>query len=265
MSIRNAAVAGAFYPADKQELQDQLNKLLADELLSATKTNKTSLPKALILPHAGYIYSAEVAAVGYRLLNDYKTSINKVVLLGPSHRLAFEGVALPESDYFATPLGFITVDPTAWQQLQSLPFVFQSEQAHLYEHSLEVQLPFLQVLLKQFSIVPLVVGDATPEQVAKIIEFYLGEEGVLIIISTDLSHFHDYQQAQIMDKKTSLLIIDKNHHLQGEQACGCRPLNGLLKLAGQQNLSVQQLALCNSGDTAGDKKRVVGYGAFVVN
>jgi len=264
MSIRNPAVAGAFYPANRQQLFTDVSKMLAAKSLHQHQEQDTHLPKALILPHAGYVYSGPVAAQGYQLIKKYKNSISKVVLLGPSHRVGFRGIALPEDKYFATPLGEISVDQQAMVQLQDLPFVFQSEQAHYQEHSLEVHLPFLQVLLDKFSIVPLVVGDASADEVAEVIETFIGLENVLIVISTDLSHFLDYKQAQDTDQQTSKLICNKYSHIKGEQACGCRPLNGMLSLASKLNLQVEELVVCNSGDTAGDKSRVVGYGAYVV-
>jgi len=264
MSIRNAAVAGAFYPANKAQLFRDVRNLLAADSFHDHRALESTFPKALILPHAGYIYSGPVAAEGYRLLGKYKDAINRVVILGPSHRVAFQGIALPQNDYFSTPLGSIPVDPEAVSQLQDMPFVFQSEDAHREEHSLEVHLPFLQVQLDNFSIIPLVVGDASPSQVAEVIEKYIGLPGVLVIISTDLSHFHGYQQAKDIDLRTSSQICSKYNQIRGEQACGCRPLNGLLALAAEYHLQVRELAVCNSGDTAGDKNRVVGYGAYVV-
>lgn len=262
MLTRKAAVAGSFYPADRYQLAESVSQLLA-ECADPEIVNQT-LPRALIVPHAGYIYSGVAAAQAYSLLSGLASKINKVVLLGPSHRIAFDGIALPESNYFATPLGKVTVDAEAFQELQHLPFVFCSEQAHLQEHSIEVHLPFLQSILSDFSIIPILVGDASADEVEQVIDCYLGKPGVLVIVSTDLSHFLDYQQAQIIDGQTSQLIKERYFHLKGEQACGCRPLNGLLKLASQQHLTVQQLALCNSGDTAGDKSRVVGYGAYAI-
>ena len=264
MLIREAAVAGAFYPADQHHLQACIEAYFGEATFHHAANKHHSLPKALILPHAGYIYSGAVAAEGYSLLADYAEDIHTVLLLGPSHRVAFRGIATTSSDYFSTPLGDIKVDREASEELQHLPSVYASDQAHLQEHSLEVHLPFLQSVLSDFSIIPLVVGDATADEVAEVISLYLGKPGVLVVISTDLSHFHDYQQARTIDQQTSDLINEKYFRLSGEQACGCRPLNGLLKLAAELQLSVEQLALCNSGDTSGDKSRVVGYGAYAI-
>jgi AmmeMemoRadiSam system protein B len=265
MGIRQAAVAGTFYPDDSLHLQNNIKHLFADAEIDVTST-KTENPQALILPHAGYIYSGVTAAKGYRLLHEdnHINPINKVLILGPSHRVGFSGIAVPESTLFATPLGNVAVHVNAVQELLKLPFVISSDEAHQFEHSLEVHLPFLQSKLNGFEIIPLVVGDASVDQVTEVIDGFLGMPGVLVVISTDLSHFLDYKQAQITDQQTSNLIIEKQYPLKGEQACGCRPLNGLLKLAKQRQLSIEQLALCNSGDTAGDKSRVVGYGAYVI-
>jgi len=261
MLIREAAVAGAFYPDDETQLQHSIKQLFGAAKIPDIKRK---LPKALILPHAGYIYSGAVAASGYSLLSGFTEQIDRVVILGPSHRVAFHGIALPDSEYFSTPLGELTVDPFAQEMLHHLPFVFQSENAHLLEHSIEVHLPLLQSILTDFTIVPMVVGDATADEVLQVIECYLGKAGVLVIVSTDLSHFHDYQKAKIIDAATDQQIVERHHQLNGNQACGCRPLNGLLKYAQLHNLSVQQLDLCNSGDTGGEKSRVVGYGAYAV-
>ena len=264
MTIRNAAVAGTFYPSDEGELYADVNRMLNATTFPKQADVATYHPKALILPHAGYIYSGSVAAKGYRLLEGVKNSINRVVILGPSHSVAFRGIALPRSDYFSTPLGQIAVDQQAYEQLHSISCVFQSDEAHLHEHSLEVHLPFLQVQLNRFKLIPLVVGDATASEVADVIRTYIDLDDVLIIVSTDLSHFLDYKQAQQTDRQTSELICDKFTEIKGHQACGSRPLNGILKLAKEQDLQVEELAVCNSGDTAGDKSRVVGYGAYVV-
>jgi len=264
MTIRNAAVAGSFYPSDKGQLHADVSRMLTNNNFREQTDIVPSQPKALILPHAGYVYSGPIAALGYGLLDEIKNKINRVVILGPSHRVAFRGIALPKSDYFSTPLGQIAVDQKASEELSSFSCVFQSEEAHQYEHSLEVHLPFLQVQLESFKIIPLVVGDASPSQVANVIRTYIDMDDVLVIVSTDLSHFLDYHQAQKTDRQTSDLICNKFSEINGQQACGSRPLNGILVLAKEQELRVEELAVCNSGDTAGDKSRVVGYGAYVV-
>lgn len=258
MSIRNPAVAGLFYPDDPHELQQTVNQLLEQA------KPKTITPKVLIEPHAGYIYSGPAAAAGYRLLTAVAEQIHKVVLLGPSHRVALRGLALPDSDQFVTPLGNIPIDQQLANQISTLPQVVRMAEAHLLEHSLEVQLPFLQAVLHQFTLLPLVVGDASPAEVAEVLAKVWGGEETLIVISTDLSHFHNYREANRIDDETSKKILNLDADLHGNQACGCRPLNGLLKLARDKQLHIRELARNNSGDTAGDKDSVVGYGAFAL-
>jgi len=259
--IRQPAVAGLFYPADKQTLTDDIQSYLKP----VTSTYK-SAPKAIVVPHAGYIYSAPIAASAYKQLIPFKDKINRVVLLGPSHRVGFAGLAVPESDFFRTPLGDIPIDHEGIQQLADLPQVIVSEQAHRDEHSLEVQLPFLQEILPEFSLIPLVVGDAERHEVAEVIKRFWGNEHTLIVISTDLSHYHSYNEAKRIDQQTSNSIEHIKPDLIGyDDACGRNGLNGMLTVADEKNLSVDILDLRNSGDTAGDKDRVVGYGAYVIH
>jgi AmmeMemoRadiSam system protein B len=257
---RHPAVAGVFYPADAKQLHQQV-----DHYLQEHPATTVQIPKAIIAPHAGYIYSGPVAASAYRRLKDAAGLVNRVVLLGPSHRFAFRGLALSRVDCFATPLGDIPLDHDSDSQLLQLPFVEYIEQAHNHEHSLEVHLPFLQQTLGDFKLVPIVVGEAAPAQVGEVLEMLWGGPETLIVISSDLSHYHDYATAQQLDRATS----DKIEHLQYEQltydsACGRIPVSGLLALARKKSLRVKTIDLRNSGDTSGDKKRVVGYGAYVI-
>ena len=256
---RQPAVAGTFYPANPQQLHQMLNRYLNDAQSDA------KVPKAIIAPHAGYIYSGPVAASAYARLKGARHLINRVVLIGPSHRVAFRGLAVSRAQTFSTPLGNIEVDEEAVKTLVKLPFVEYIEQAHTYEHSLKVHLPFLQEMLDGFKLIPIVAGDATPEQVSQVIELMWGHDETLIVVSSDLSHYHDYMTAQQLDRSTSEAI----EHLQYEQlvfesACGKVPVSGLLKLARDKSLSVRTIDLRNSGDTGGDKARVVGYGAYVI-
>lgn len=258
--IRQPAVAGSFYPANPKQLQEMLNTYL-----DAAQTT-TKVPKAMIVPHAGYIYSGEIAASAYSRLKAGADKIKRVVVLGPSHRVGFKGLAVSRAEFFNTPLGEIPLDMTAIQNLLVLPFVRYIDEAHYLEHSLEVQLPFLQTVLKEFKLIPIVAGEATPEQVAQALEMFYDDAETLIVISSDLSHYHDYATAQSLDKETS----DKIEHLQYQQldyesACGRVPVSGLLALAQKKSLHVKNIDLRNSGDTAGDKKRVVGYGAYVID
>lgn len=258
-SIRQPAVAGLFYPDDPAELRQMVNTLLS------TSRTRISPPKALIVPHAGYIYSGAIAAKAYATLDSVKDKIRRVVLLGPAHRVYLKGMALSRATRFATPLGFIDVDMETVEKLKRLPQVQIMETAHEQEHSLEVHLPFLQSILGNFTLVPLVVGDTPPEQVAQVLESVWGGEETLIVISSDLSHYHDYKTACQIDKKTGQLIKEKKYEAIGpHEACGCMPMHGLLKIAREQMMNVEVLDIRNSGDTAGSRDRVVGYGAFAV-
>jgi AmmeMemoRadiSam system protein B len=220
------------------------------------------LPKALIVPHAGYVYSGPTAARAYARLAAGRTTIRRVVLLGPVHRVPVRGLALPGADSFATPLGTIALDQMAIAAIQTLRQVVVSPAAHALEHSLEVQLPFLQSVLDDFKLVPLAVGDATPEEVAQVLEALWGGPETLIVISSDLSHFLPHPAAQKVDRVTVQHILALDSCLTHEQACGGTPINGLLLAARRHHLQPQLLALCNSGDTAGDKGRVVGYASL---
>ncbi len=256
---RQAAVAGSFYPANPQQLH-----LLLDQYLNDAASDE-KVPKAIIVPHAGYIYSGSIAASAYARLKKAHDRITRVVLIGPSHRVAFRGLAVSRAEAFTTPLGNVLVDQEAVQAIVKLPFVEYIEQAHTYEHSLEVHLPFLQEILDNFEIVPIVAGDASAEQVSQVLELLWGGDETLIVISSDLSHYHDYATAQQLDKSTSHVIEQLQYErLASESACGKVPISGLLKLARKKSLSVTTIDLRNSGDTAGDKASVVGYGAYVI-
>lgn len=256
--IRQPAVAGMFYPADEQSLKDDIH-----HYLKHAKAEQAINPKALVVPHAGYIYSGPIAASAYNQIIPFKDKINRIVLLGPSHRVAFSGLAVPESDTFKTPMGNIPVDQEGIQQLAGLPQVIASDQAHLEEHSLEVQLPFLQDILGEFSLIPVVVGDAERFEVAEVINRLWGDEHTLIVISSDLSHYHSYNEAKQLDRATSDAIENLKPDLIGfEDACGRNGLKGMMTVAQEKGLKAKLLDLRNSGDTAGDKSRVVGYGAY---
>jgi len=257
-SIRQPAVAGIFYPGRKEALAATVNSLLT----AAPNTRADGVPKAIVVPHAGYIYSGQTAATAYARLRAGRSAIHRVVLLGPVHRVPVRGLALPGVDALATPLGTIELDQAAIAQIAELRQVVVSPAAHAQEHSLEVQLPFLQTLLDDFKIVPLAVGDATPSEVAEVLEKLWGGAETLIVISSDLSHFLPYRAAQHADRDTAEDILNLQSTLTHAQACGGTPLNGLLLAARKRQLRPQLLAQCNSGDTSGDRDRVVGYGAF---
>lgn len=257
--IRPSAVAGMFYPGDRDELSEQITGFMHD------KPNETiAVPKALIVPHAGIVYSGSIAAAAYRSLLQYRHVIRKVILLGPAHRIYLQGLALPTVDQFQTPLGEINLDTKTMQKLvDDYPQISFSDQAHAEEHSLEVQLPFLQEVLASFRLIPFVVGEATQSKVAEVIEHLWGGDECLIIVSTDLSHFHEYREAVGLDNISATQIESfQGDLLADNSACGRIPLRGLLHVAQQKGLSIKRFDLRNSGDTSGRKDQVVGYGAW---
>lgn len=257
--IRPPAVAGAFYPGSRQTLSHDVLAMLA---AAKSEAAAAAPPKALIVPHAGYIYSGATAAQAYARLASVRDTIRRVVLLGPVHRVPVRGLALPGADFFATPLGQIEIDQDAVAAIRALPQVMVSTAAHAQEHSLEVQLPFLQLALDDFKLLPLAVGDATPAEVAQVLDALWGGDETLIVISSDLSHFLPYATAQAVDRATVQGMLQLQPVLDHQQACGATPVNGLLLAARQHRLEPHLLGLCNSGDTAGDKGRVVGYAAL---
>ena len=258
-TVRAPAVAGLFYPADTAELHAQVQ-----QFLNQIQPSAEAPPKAIIAPHAGYIYSGPIAATVYARLRAARDRITRVVLLGPSHRVGFRGIAASGMTAFETPLGQIPVDQEAVELARQVPDVGFLEQAHAQEHSLEVHLPFLQEVLGPFKLVPLVVGEARPQQVGAVLEALWGGPETLIVISSDLSHYQDYRTAQRMDRETSRAIEELRFEDIGyEQACGRNPVSGLLWVARRKNLHVETIDLRNSGDTAGPRDQVVGYGAYV--
>ena len=258
IAIRPPAVAGTFYPADAQELRSLISRYLR----AVRPIN--FLPKAIVAPHAGYIYSGPVAASAYAALATDSAVITRVVLLGPSHWVALDGLAASSAAAFAMPLGDVAVDRAAVDLALTLPQVQVLDAAHVREHCLEVHLPFLQHLLTDFTIVPLLVGDAAPEEVSEVLEALWDGPETLIVISTDLSHYYDYRTAQRLDQETSRAIETlRLEDIRAEQACGRFALQGLLSVARKRHLHGQTLDLRNSGDTAGPRDEVVGYGAWV--
>ena len=258
-AVRPAAVAGMFYPGDARALATEVDDLLGSVEQTAPRLG---YPKALIVPHAGYIYSGGVAARAYDELAAARGSVRRVVLLGPTHRVAVRGLAAPGVEAFATPLGPVRIDRDAIASVRELPQVVINDAAHALEHSLEVQLPFLQKVLGDFALVPFAVGAASIEQVAEVLERLWGGAETLIVVSTDMSHYHSYERARAIDGATIERISRFATDIDHEQACGATPLNGLLLFSRQKNLSLKLLAACNSGDTAGGKDRVVGYSSF---
>ena len=257
--IRDAAMAGQFYPGTAAELDTTVQNFL-----DAADAGQGPVPKAIIAPHAGYIYSGAIAASAYAQLIPMASVIKRVVLLGPCHRVAVSGLALSGAEAFRTPLGDIPIDQAAAEEILKLPQVEIFDATHAQEHSLEVHLPFLQVVLDEFSLVPLVVGEAPPGDVAGVIEALWGGAETVIVISSDLSHYLDYDQARAMDNDTCKAIEGLNPSaISSHGACGRYSVGGLLQVAKQRGMTVTTLDLRNSGDTAGPKDRVVGYGSWM--
>ncbi len=256
--IREPAVAGCFYPSDPDTLRATVRALL-DE---ATPVPGPP-PRALIVPHAGYEYSGPVAASAYAQLAPHRDTIERVVLLGPAHRVPVRRLAMPGAELFRTPLGLVPVDPFTFQLLDD-PGVTMNRAAHRSEHSLEVQLPFLQLVLDRFKLIPLLVGAPKPETVARVIEALWDRPGTVVIVSADLSHYMDYRSATRMDRRTCRAIESlKISGIGHTQTCGSEAVRGLLAAGRRRGLCVRTLDLRNSGDTTGPRDRVVGYGAWM--
>ena len=258
-SIRPAAVAGTFYPGEASALAAEVAAYLAE---ARPDPNGAPAPKAIIAPHAGYMYSGAIAASIYARLASLRGRIERVVLLGPAHRVYVPGVAIPAAGAFASPLGTVELDEAALRELRMLPFVEVSDRAHALEHSLEVHVPFLQAALGAFRLVPMVVGDASPSEVATLLDRIWGGAETLVVVSSDLSHYLPYEAARARDRDTAAAIVNLEATLVSEEACGAAPINGLLVAARRRGLRAELVDLRNSGDTAGDRSRVVGYGAF---
>ena len=262
-TTRPAAFAGLFYPAAPDQLAATLDDLLEHAAHIATAAGRSTSAgreiKALIVPHAGYVYSGSTAAQAYALLAPLRGIVRRVLLLGPVHRVPVRGLALPQADAFETPLGRIAIDADAVESLRGLPQVVSNRAAHAHEHSIEVQLPFLQAMLENFALLPLAVGDASASEVAEVIERLWGGPETLILVSSDLSHFLDYDSALTADGATLRQLLVLEAGLSHHQACGATPVNGLLLAARRHGLSARLITRSNSGDTAGERQRVVGY------
>ncbi len=259
-TIKLPAVADMFYPGDPAILTWEIHKYLNSAIIPDLPE-----PRAVISPHAGYLYSGPVAASAYKVIGQYPQAYDRVVLLGPSHRVGFKGVASSSYNFFRTALGDIPLDKTMQKELEKeCPFVTPFDAAHSREHCIEVQLPFLQEVLAEFSIIPMVVGQTRPMDTARIMEYCLKLPRTLVVISSDLSHYHTYDEAGIADAKTAKIIENLDaDRLEESSACGSIAVAGLLIAARKSHLTVERLELRNSGDMCGDKDRVVGYGAWV--
>ena len=252
-----------FYPSNAKELEASLSFYLS-EAEAKIQTAEQSIPKAIIAPHAGYIYSGLTAAAAYNAVQPAHDVIRRVIILGPCHRVAVRGLALPSAEAFGTPLGNVPLDMDAVASIIGLPQVSIFDDTHHQDHSLEVHLPFLQSVLDDFSIVPLIVGQATPEQVAEVLKLLWGGPETLIVISSDLSHYLTYDQANKIDGRTAQAIERLDPVALGDdQACGRHSIKGLMVVAREKGLKVTTAHVCNSGDTAGSKDKVVGYGSWL--
>lgn len=256
MRIKQSAVAGTFYPDKPDELAVMVSQLLADNPQQGCK------PIAIMVPHAGLVYSGGVAASAYNRIRPYLPVISRIVLLGPAHRVPLLGMAVMSADLWRTPLGQLRLDRDLSAALIDEELVSVNDVAHAREHCLEVQLPFLQLLDGGYSVLPVLVGQTPVEEVASLISRVLQEPETLILISSDLSHFHEYEAATQIDQATLQQINHLRCDIQPEQACGCYALNGWLAYAAQEGFQAEFLSYCNSGDTAGDRSRVVGYSSY---
>jgi MEMO1 family protein len=260
-SVRRPAVAGLFYPDDPQALRSTVRTYLDH----ASAIDLPAPPRAFIVPHAGYVYSGGVAAVSYALIAAQRNLVRRVVLIGPSHYVHLRGAAVPRAAAFETPLGEIAIDQDGKRRVLTRCDVTETDVPHAREHSLEVQLPFLQETIGDFTLLPVVVGSASAPYVSSILDQVWGGEETLVLASSDLSHYHPYERARAIDAETSRCILNREPILSGDQACGAAAINGLLQAVARRGLQVTELARRNSGDTAGDRLRVVGYGAYAMH
>ena len=259
MRVRPPAVAGLFYPADATELESAVETFLEGH------AGNDPVPKAVVAPHAGYVYSGPIAGSAYARVLPARGRITRVVLLGPAHRTPDAGIAASGADAFATPLGQLAVDTGARDALIEAGLVTIRDDAHAEEHSLEVQLPFVQVCLGDVTVLPLAVGQVAPDRVAEVLDRVWGGEEPLVVVSTDLSHYHDHATATELDRRTADAVVARRPERLGRyDACGVIPLQGLLAAANGRGLDVELLDLRTSADTAGGPDRVVGYGAFAL-
>lgn len=257
--VRLSVFDGSFYPADPTTLREDVRRFVEEAVAAPSEGSL----RAIVTPHAGYVYSGPIAGTAYRTLRDSREPPERVLLLGPSHRIAFTGIALPSHDGFRTPLGDLEVDADLRRLAAKLPGVTEFDEAHSREHSLEVQLPFLQVVAGTPKILPLVVGTSTPDITSNVVLSLLDKHpDTLVVVSSDLSHFLPYSATRSLDRESAGRLERLETSIEPDQACGCQPLNGLTETARRSGWAIRLLDLRNSGDTCGDHSRVVGYGAF---
>ncbi len=260
-AVRPPSQAGRFYAADSTELRGEVEGLLAD----VPPTDLAS-PKAVIAPHAGYVFSGPIAASAYAAFRPQADAVRRIILLGPSHHATFQGFAIPSCAAFSTPLGNIPLDLETLALMAQRSDVRELDSAHIPEHSLEVHVPFLQVVFAEFQLTPVLVGQASVAETSRLLDSLWNGHETRVIVSSDLSHFHDYRTAQALDAATAKQIEGlSGEELTGEDACGFRAIRGLLAIARRRGMTCRTLDLRNSGDTAGGRDRVVGYGAFALH
>ena len=261
-TVRQPAVAGSFYPSDPGTLRSQVRGYLEEAAIRAPGSKEW--PKALIAPHAGYVYSGPVAATAYARLAGALSTVTRVVLLGPAHFVPVRGIATTGFASWSTPLGEVAIDADARERALALPAVFVDDEANAPEHSLEVHLPFLQEVLGDFTLAPFAVGQTHPEHVARLLAELWGGDETVVVVSSDLSHYHDHRAATELDRATAAAIEALDPAGVGlDSACGVFPVRGFLVAARERSMRLETIDLRTSGDTAGSRDRVVGYGAFV--
>ena len=263
MNIRPMAVAGRFYPANAPALHQWLQSTIE---INAKPDSAKAPPRALIAPHAGYIYSGETAAKAFAFWKDCQDEIQTVVIMGPAHYVGFHGIATIDHQQVATPFGSLEINNQMREELlEKFSYLQVNNEANAPEHSLEVMFPFVKELLPDTKILPLLNGAVSTEDVSEVLQFLWQQKGVYFVISSDLSHFHPYQEAQALDAKTANWIEQSQwQKLDGNHACGYKGIQGLLAMKAAKNVSIQRIACVNSGDTAGSKDSVVGYGSWAI-
>ena len=258
--IKQADVAGMFYPGEEASLRQMVDGFIQKALSFDLR------PRAIIAPHAGYIYSGSIAGTAYKTIAAVRDQIENVIIMSPAHRFYLRGIALHMADAFATPLGNIPVNIGIVKKIKQFSSVQWEERSFIQEHGLETHLPFIQRAFKPgIKIVPMIVGECQESEVAEILESVWEDPRNFVIISSDLSHFHSYADAKKLDRNTVDLIQNlDSQSLDTEFACGHYPICGLLNLARNRKLKIKALDIRSSGDTAGSKESVVGYGSFAV-
>ncbi len=258
--IKECDVAGQFYPKERAQLIEMI------ENFSSSEREIIYKPKAIIVPHAGFIYSGDIAAKAYKALIPLVDNYKKIILLSPAHRKSVTGVAYHNARKFACPIGDIPVNAELLSILKTNDSVYNDDEAFNFEHGLETHFPFISYIFRDISFLPLIVGNIDTQKLSDIFNLFWQADDILFIISSDLSHFHNYEICKTLDHETTQHIINLNYEkINHDAACGYYPLCGALKLAKDNNQKCYLLSLKNSGDSIGDKDSVVGYGSFIIS